>query len=436
LAANPREKTSETIPQLIKMEPAFTYNTLDASKNEIRLLRVVLDSEDPISCTISTFSLDTPPPYDVLSYAWQERTVFTSEQLTTRETIIIDGAKTEVELNLAAFLRAARKLRWEQFFWIDAICINQADTLERNDQVLRMRDIYPAATRGIIWLGPESANSDLALELAGSFAKQKNDIETKSLNDSSHRRSSLSRTELDLEWILSTIRSGQYHQHWQAFQSLLDRSWWERIWTVQEVVLSRKPLVLCGSRSIEWSNLIRLAESILRNYDKISEELGAHGVNAFLDSTQTFELGKAVHRSQLLEWDSLDLLQVIGHTKMYLATNDQDKIYRTLGLAIDADRMVPRPNYSHSALQTYAQLLTSTIEQRGDLDVLAFTKKYSAPSFMPTFDVGFLNEINPAMSHKSVPLMDFAASKSYKPSFALSDDFSTLTLKGLFCGQN
>jgi hypothetical protein len=35
------------------------------------------------------------------------------------------------------------------------LCINQADSEERNSQVGQMRDIYPGAERVIVWLGEE-----------------------------------------------------------------------------------------------------------------------------------------------------------------------------------------------------------------------------------------------------------------------------------------
>lgn len=189
----------------------FKYRSLDTFRNEIRLLRILPGSEDPISCTLSHISLDSLQPYDALSYAWQERTIFSAEQLATREIIIIDGVEMEVEVNLAAFLKAARSIRWEQPFWIDAVCINQIDVPERNDQILRMRDIYRKATKGVVWLGPENANSDLAIEFAQFFFSQRPGTGTE-----------------EEEWLLSNIKSGDYSQHWQAFIMLLTRSWWER----------------------------------------------------------------------------------------------------------------------------------------------------------------------------------------------------------------
>ena len=47
---------------------------------------------------------------------------------------------------------------------MDAICINQQDVEERNDQVTKIADIHTSADKVIIWLGLEEDNSSLAID--------------------------------------------------------------------------------------------------------------------------------------------------------------------------------------------------------------------------------------------------------------------------------
>ncbi|KAF2830838.1 HET-domain-containing protein, partial [Ophiobolus disseminans] len=49
--------------------------------------------------------------------------------------------------------------------WIDAICINQSDLLERNHQVAQMRDVYTKAESVIAWLGLTQGHEELAFLL-------------------------------------------------------------------------------------------------------------------------------------------------------------------------------------------------------------------------------------------------------------------------------
>lgn len=48
--------------------------------------------------------------------------------------------------------------------WIDSICIDQGNTDEQSDQVVRMKDIYRLADRVVIWLGPAGPDTHLAFE--------------------------------------------------------------------------------------------------------------------------------------------------------------------------------------------------------------------------------------------------------------------------------
>ena len=57
---------------------------------------------------------------------------------------------------------ALMRLRYghiERTVWADAVCINQGDVEERDEQVRQMAKIYAAASRVIVWLGGTTADS-------------------------------------------------------------------------------------------------------------------------------------------------------------------------------------------------------------------------------------------------------------------------------------
>jgi hypothetical protein len=62
-------------------------------------------------------------------------------------------------------LRRLRALQendeWAYYpIWIDALCINQTDSTERDDQVRMMSDIYKTAYGVVIWLGEDDASNN------------------------------------------------------------------------------------------------------------------------------------------------------------------------------------------------------------------------------------------------------------------------------------
>ncbi|KAF8849562.1 hypothetical protein BDZ45DRAFT_560418, partial [Acephala macrosclerotiorum] len=107
-------------------------------------------------CTVYHVSLSDKPKYAALSYAWgsPERTKFIS----------VDGRRIHITENLEMCLLHLRHEREGLVLWIDSICINQMDNIEKGKQVEQMGEIYSQAAVVIAWLGPQSADSDLAIE--------------------------------------------------------------------------------------------------------------------------------------------------------------------------------------------------------------------------------------------------------------------------------
>lgn len=67
--------------------------------------------------------------------------------------IFINGQKCLVRANLWSALNQLRNEHTERILCVDALCINQYDTFERNHQVGQMTKIYEQATRVICWIG-------------------------------------------------------------------------------------------------------------------------------------------------------------------------------------------------------------------------------------------------------------------------------------------
>jgi len=69
----------------------------------------------------------------------------------------------EVTQNLWVALEQLRDLLlWNgcEWFWIDALCFNQKDKVEKSIQVQNMRSIYKHAGSVIAWLGSAEEQSD------------------------------------------------------------------------------------------------------------------------------------------------------------------------------------------------------------------------------------------------------------------------------------
>jgi hypothetical protein len=130
----------------------YNYTPLDASKDSIRLLRLIptKDSTSPIQCEIFRTTLATAPPYVALSYAWGDKS--------GTQAIFIGDEIVSVTPNLKHALQRLRNGTEELVLWVDAICINQDDIPERNVQTANMRAIYQGSESVAVWLGLENSH--------------------------------------------------------------------------------------------------------------------------------------------------------------------------------------------------------------------------------------------------------------------------------------
>ena len=94
---------------------------------------------------------DIEPSYEALSYRWGS--IISTK--TIELSCVFDSTDFKITVALESALQALRLTEEARLFWIDAICINQGDIQERNNQVQLMRRIYLNAKTVRIWLDVE-----------------------------------------------------------------------------------------------------------------------------------------------------------------------------------------------------------------------------------------------------------------------------------------
>ena len=126
-----------------------TYKPLDSAAYEIRVLDIKEPSttSDLVSCEFRIISLkaDPVPLYETISYCWGIST--------ERRDILLDGHLFSVPVNTESALRCMASGHGKRTVWIDAICINQNDINERQQQVAMMGQVYSLCQRTLVYLG-------------------------------------------------------------------------------------------------------------------------------------------------------------------------------------------------------------------------------------------------------------------------------------------
>ncbi|RBR08527.1 uncharacterized protein FIESC28_10217 [Fusarium coffeatum] len=211
-------------------EPSLKHKPMykELHGNRIRVLRLSKGRfESPVHGFLEVLDLESQEPnieepgtllvdenrnhteYEAVSYTWA-----TSSGNRRKDHVIFIGKAWNmlpITENCFDALKNCRLEDRDRYLWIDSICINQSDISERTHQVGMMREIYSAASRVLIYLSVDRANSSRAVD----------DPEVLCLNP-----------------------------------------YFSRIWVVQEIGSAKKALVLYDRQSMSWGffheNLQRL----------------------------------------------------------------------------------------------------------------------------------------------------------------------------------
>jgi hypothetical protein len=97
------------------------------NQRQIRLIQIQLEGDNSLlQCELVERNLDRAPEYNALSYVWGDH----------KDTVPILCNGLSLEMTRPAYgalLRLRTELEFDSL-WIDAICINQVDTEEKNMQ--------------------------------------------------------------------------------------------------------------------------------------------------------------------------------------------------------------------------------------------------------------------------------------------------------------
>lgn len=341
-AASEKMVARHSLDPLRKPFDLYRYSPIDKGASEIRLMTLVpgaFGSKLRITIRNDALSPSLRPEYEALSYTWGLANDI--DHIYVQE----DGGDKALAItkNLVEALRYLRYGDRSRVLWIDAICVDQNNIAERGHQVLRMADIYRRASRVIIWLGPERDDSTLALQelnaLGTSIEIDWAALGVRPLSDESFD-----------QWIEEPLSFGKDRRIVAAIESLLDRSWFKRLWIWQEVQLAEAgAVIICGGECMLWHTFRNAILSL--HYKKCS----------FLLSQQLINLC-AYHQ---LQPRLRDLLHYTRHAKF---SDERDRVYAILNLTCDFFEF--EPDYSKTTKDVFKSVVL-TYASRKDLTVLS-----------------------------------------------------------------
>ncbi|KAI1739066.1 heterokaryon incompatibility protein-domain-containing protein [Xylaria scruposa] len=300
------------------------------------------------------FHSDNVPVYEALSYVWGSKTP--PSWVRVAEAV---ESELQVTRNLDVALRHLRYTDRPRFIWVDALCIDQLNNVEKGPQVAMMGEIYRLAARVVVWLGPEENNSDRALswlEYMGSQVKFESSLvpvpgADESISD---HIVPIPLEAADLSYL--------YH--------LLCRPWFERLWTRQEIILAnRDAIVLCGTSTVEWQLFRRGCACVHLKPQHPSEYTEKIYARSRLLMGLFVWRPKGFTFNEIRDW--------FGDLN---CEDPRDRVYAVLGLIHENIHLDIQPEYTKSVTQVYEDLYTQYFNNTLGLNFLSTCQLSDPPN--------------------------------------------------------
>lgn len=233
--------------------------------------RLSHDDDNRIQCDVfqvSLASMTTPnrPYFATLSYAWGNPGV-TRKIRCAKETV-------SVTLNLYEALVHVRNLRTPRLLWVDSLCINQADKLEKGQQVQRMHLVY-GQSHCISWMGVESEDGfdvQSMLPIIRWLSETEEDMNVRRISPTWDNLDD----HIEQNPVYGVTSARQIP--WTQLLHCLDRDIFKRLWCVQEILLARSNDVRTSRCRVDIAVLARsscLISHVLSNLQSTSTSEGA-----------------------------------------------------------------------------------------------------------------------------------------------------------------
>ena len=286
-----------------------------------------------------------------------------------------------------------------------------------------MRRIYENAQAVLVWLGPETELDDA--RLATDSILTLSDYLCDKLDVSPWDLGSIGNLHHDLVFKYrdrlpqpdeTPVSRGAV---WQALQWYYSRSYFTRVWVLQEITANKTSYVHCGSSRIEWPR-VDLVAAYLQVKPEFTKRYSFDKTFCWWTTTIT-ELAREPEK-----W-----LCILYLASNYSCLDARDTIYGLRGLMdIPRGGSILKPDYSKSFIEVYRDSVEAAFVDQKKADALLYVTGDKEPSWVPRWNEPMLFR-NPFRFGNEVP---FKPARDSEPIWAIDKEANVLSLTGFDIG--
>ncbi|KAL2206164.1 HET-domain-containing protein [Sarocladium strictum] len=354
--------------------PAYQYEQLPLGSIRVIYLHPGTGSAD---IRIDIHTCLEPPNYTAVSYVWGDNNrvykVYAST-LPSLQSNTDDRRFSRLPRKSFGYIKVTENLRKVllglrledeyRVLWIDSLCIDQDNSVEKSDQIQRMMGIYGMATNTVAYLGEYDETMKLAFEAIRILAALKDKTSKEQEAALHHLFSRRIFPRPASQWNLE--HSENYTDAWAAVMAFLELPWFHRVWIIQEVVLSDRPVLFAQKTQLPWQNLVQACEIIDRSNTYIREVGFGHiSIPLLLERSRlaTRAALRAGLKGPLSRQDPVaeEWLLSCHYTTLqvrargFAASDPRDHVFALLGIAKGHSNLLPAADYSTTLAEVYTR---------------------------------------------------------------------------------
>jgi hypothetical protein len=224
---------------------------------------------------------------------------------------------------------------------------------------------------------------------------------------------------------------------------LCDRSWFSRMWTIQETAMAKDCHIICGTKELNWQDFVTAISVLSENEKPLSglASLNAHHVMAkgFISgpklSLKEHRDSFKTYRDFLEEWQcellfmetrDLPLLSTFNHCRKLQTTEPRDKVFALVPMIQEVGMPFLAVDYSSTVEEIYTQAAKAIIEETGSLYILSTLARSQIPENLPSWVPDWRQYVNSPCN----PSVSRGLSAGLDSWFQFSENGFQLYLKG------
>lgn len=228
-------------------------------------------------------------------------------------------------------------------------------------------------------------------------------------------------------------------QFFDELRGLIENEYFTRAWTVQEIAVSKKCLVLCGTSAISWTIFGIAARCISPEIDSEAEKRQSEVFRSYMihwmlwkrfRQSITGDQHAGLHNDGLEECDISDVLH---YSRYQHATKRKDKVwalygvFQELGLQLQTD-------YESEELEIFTAATFEVIKKSGSLKVFLTLPEHQRSSELPSWVPDWTQDY-PFKYHLRLDQFKACGASKCSPAFIDQALRPTLILKGKAVGR-